>query len=177
MGPADSLPMTAKQLLLVAAVAGGLATAVLGSGCAGNDDGGGPDTAPSSGGLREMTHDPERVARCITRSGTLLTDPLAERPVHLSPALRQQADKPERMGVGSILPRPTAFVAFAGFDATFVPRGLNVREFVPAAFVVFPTADAARRHARDADLRRGNILIVYRGQPSAEQRRLIERCI
>lgn len=123
----------------------------------------------------DRRHDPERVARCITgRSGTLLTDPLR---FGLSPALRERARSQPRVGEGSILPRPTAFAAFAGYDSTFVPPDFDASTAVPAVFVFFGDGSAARVHQQDADLRRGNLLIVFRGDPPEAQIELIEDCL
>lgn len=128
----------------------------------------------------ERIHDAEEVARCITgRSGTLLTDPLTRGPVdfRLSPALRRQARSKPRVGEGSILPRPTAFAAFLGSDPTFVPSGFDGPGFVPAAFVFFDTLQAAQAHQDDADMRRGNVLIVIHGEASEAQRDFIDSCL
>lgn len=81
------------------------------------------------------------------------------------------------MGEGSILPRPTAFAAFLGSDPTFVPPDFDGAGFVPAAFVYFDTLVAARAHQGDADTRRGNVLLVFRGEPPAAQREFIASCL
>jgi hypothetical protein len=129
----------------------------------------------------ERTHDAERVARCITgRSGTLLSDPLNERPVDfgLSSALRDRVRQAEpRVGEGSILPRPTAFAAFMGSDPTFVPPGFTSSGFVPAAFIFFDTSQAAQARRDDADLRRGNLLIVFDGEAPGAQVEFIDGCL
>ena len=134
-------------------------------GACGNDDG-------------ERIHDAEEVARCITgRSGTLLTDPLNDRPFRLSPALRSRARSAPRVGEGSILPRPTAFAAFLGADPTFVPRDFDGSGFVPAAFVFFATPAAAQGHQDDADMRRGNVLIVFHGEAPVTQQEFVDSCL
>jgi hypothetical protein len=128
----------------------------------------------------ERIHDAEQVARCITdRSGTLLTNPLNERPVdfRLSPALRSQARSGSRAGEGSILPTPTSFAAFLGADPTFVPPGFDGTGFVPAVFVFFDTPEAAKAHRDDADMMRGNVLIVFHGTAPEAQRDFVESCL
>lgn len=139
---------------------------------------------PALGGCDDdeggRVHDAERVARCITgRSGTLLTDPLKGRPVdfQLSPALRRQASSEPRVGEGSILPRPTAFAAFLGADPTFVPPGFEGSGFVPAAFVFFDSPKAAQAHQDDADVHRGNLLVVFHGEAPEAQRDFIDGCL
>lgn len=129
--------------------------------------------------VRGQVYDPERVARCISaRSGTLLSDPLAGRSdVRLSPALRERAAGEPRVGVGSVLPRPAAFAAFGGFDPTFVPPGVEISKTVPATFVFFPDTETAEAHEPDAHLRRGNALIVFKGDPPQEQIDLINDCL
>lgn len=122
----------------------------------------------------------EQVARCIGgRSGTLLTDPLLDRPVdfRLSPALYRRARSEPRVGVGSILPRPTAFAAFGGSDPTFVAPDFDGSGFVPAAFIFFDTPGAAKLHREDAAMRRGNVLIVFRGEAPEAQREFIDGCL
>jgi hypothetical protein len=139
---------------------------------------------PSLGGCDhgegERIHDAEQVARCITgRSGTLLTDPLNQGPVdfRLSPALRDRARRAARVGEGSIRPRPTAFAAFIGSDATFVPPDFDGSGFVPAAFVFFDTPEAAAAHEDDVDMARGNVLIVFHGEASDAQGDFIDSCL
>jgi len=135
---------------------------------------------PLLGGCGERTHDAEQVGPCITGgSGTLLTDPLNDRPVdfRLSPALHSRARTKPRVGEGSILPRPTAFAAFLGADPTFVPPDFDGSGFMPAAFVFFDTPEAARRHQGDADMRRGNALIVFHGEAPEAQRDFIDSCL
>ena len=140
-------------------------------------------SVPSLGGCdddRGRIHDAEQVARCITgRSGSLLTDPLNERPVdfRLSPALRGRARSASRVGEGSILPRPTSFAAFLGADPTFVPPDFGGSGFVPAVFVFFDTPEAAKGHQDDADMTRGNVLIVFHGEAPDAQRDFIESCL
>jgi hypothetical protein len=135
-------------------------------GCGGDDD--------------ERIHDAEQVARCITgRSGTLLTDPLNDRPVdfRLRPALHSRARSAPRAGERSILPRPTAFAAFLGADPTFVPPDFDGSGFAPAVFVFFDTPEAAQAHQDDADMRRGNLLIVFHGEAPEVQRNFIDSCL
>jgi hypothetical protein len=141
-------------------------------------------TLPSLGGCDddagERIHNAEDVARCITaRSGTLLTDPLNERPVdfRLSPALRGRARSAPRVGDGSILPRPTAFAAFLGADPTFVPPDFDGSGFVPAVFVFFDTPEAAKAYEEVADMPRGNVLIVFHGEAPEAQRDFIDGCL
>jgi hypothetical protein len=76
-----------------------------------------------------------------------------------------------------VLPRPNGFAAFAGADRTFVPAGFDASDFVPAAFVFFADAGAARAHEDDADERHGNLLIVYDGRPSEGETGLVGQCL
>lgn len=158
-----------------------LASALLLGACGGSsaEPSPGPEPVAASGGSPVNA---ERFALCITqRSGSLLTDPLRQKPVEfsLSPALTRQADQPPVVGKGSILPRPAAFAAFGGFDVGFVPAGFKTDGLVPTAFVLFDDSAAAIEHEPDADLRVGNVLMVFarHGTPPKRQFAFINRCL
>ena len=147
-----------------------LAALVL-AGCGGGDGG---------GEAAEDAIDLELFGTCIVnRSGSVPTDALNTRPVdfRLSDALREAAGERATGPRASILPRPNAFSAFVGFDRTFSPPGFDAAEFVPAAFVVFPSAEEAREHADDADARHANLLVVYEGEPPEAETGLVEQCV
>jgi len=125
-------------------------------------------------------YDAEEVGGCIgARSGSILTDPLNERPIDfdLRAGLRSRADAKPHVGMGSILPRPTAFAAFADSDPTFVPPEFEGEGFAPAAFVFFETPEAARAHEDEADVRRENVLMVFLRAPPAKQQEFIDDCL
>jgi hypothetical protein len=118
--------------------------------------------------------DAEQLARCmINRTGSVLSDP--ER-MPLSAALRAAAGRGRRT-TGTVLPRPSGFAAFAGAGRTFVPAGFDASDFVPAAFVFFADAGAAREHEGEADERHGNLLVVYDGRPSQGETGLVAQCL
>jgi hypothetical protein len=130
--------------------------------------GGGSPAAP------EPRIDAEQLARCmINRTGSVLSDP--ER-MRISAPLRAAAARGRRTD-GTVLPRPSGFGAFAGADRTFAPAGYDASDFVPAAFVFFADARAAREHTDDADERHGNLLVVYDGRPSEGETGLVAGCL
>ena len=130
--------------------------------------GGGAPAAP------EPRIDAEQLARCIiNRTGSVLGDP--ER-MRLSAPLRAAAARGRRTE-GSVLPQPAGFGAFADAGRTFAPAGFDASAFVPAAFVFFAGADAAREHEDDADERHGNLLVVYDGRPSDGETGLVAQCL
>jgi hypothetical protein len=118
--------------------------------------------------------DAEQLARCmINRTASVLADPDQ---VRMSAALRAAAARGRRTP-GTVLPRPGGFAAFAGAGRNFVPAGFDASDFVPAAFVFFPDAGAAREHEGDADERHGNLLVVYDGTPSDGEKGLVAQCL
>lgn len=141
-----------------------LCACLLAAGCGGA----GAPSAP------EPHLDAEQMARCmINRTASGLADPDE---VRLSAPLRAAAARGRRTP-GTVLPRPGGFAAFAGAGRRFVPAGFDASEFVPAAFVFFADAGAARDHEGDADERHGNLLVVYEGKPSQGETGLVAQCL
>jgi hypothetical protein len=125
-------------------------------------------------GPPERKIDAEGLARCMIKlTGSVLGDPAR---MKLSAPLRAAVARGRRAD-GTVLPRPGGFAAFSGVGRTFAPAGFDVSEFVPAAFVFFPGADAARDHEDDADERHGNLLVVYDGRPPGGETGLVGQCL